>query len=315
MAEPAIQKENLPDKQSGQAPTSARAANTTEKPKHPPKRPFDLVSLEIPIITTLVGILLLYAWSQKDEGHITAETGLGYYLGIIGSILMLTLLLYPLRKRIKILRFVGSVRGWFRVHMLLGIIGPALVLLHSNFTLGSLNSRVALWAMVIVATSGFAGRFFYRRIHRGLYGHKHNLKEIVQDVIDIKNAFATSDEVGTETASILSDYEESRLNNSARFWRSFEITMTGPFSRRKLRKSLRRTMQAELKKSAVTRKIARSNMAKFDESLDRYLRTLARAEAFSLYERLFALWHMFHLPLFIILVLAALVHVVAVHLY
>jgi hypothetical protein len=33
------------------------------------------------------------------------------------------------------------------------------------------------------------------------------------------------------------------------------------------------------------------------------------------YERLFSLWHVFHMPLFLLLVVSALVHVLAVHMY
>jgi hypothetical protein len=33
------------------------------------------------------------------------------------------------------------------------------------------------------------------------------------------------------------------------------------------------------------------------------------------YERLFSLWHLFHMPLFLLLVVSALVHVLAVHMY
>ena len=40
-----------------------------------------------------------------------------------------------------------------------------------------------------------------------------------------------------------------------------------------------------------------------------------RVAQFSLYERLFALWHILHLPIFFLMVLSAIVHVVAVHMY
>jgi hypothetical protein len=36
---------------------------------------------------------------------------------------------------------------------------------------------------------------------------------------------------------------------------------------------------------------------------------------FSVYERVFALWHAFHLPLCFLLFAAAFVHVIAAHLY
>ena len=42
------------------------------------------------------------------------------------------------------------------------------------------------------------------------------------------------------------------------------------------------------------------------------LRKFAQLRAF---ERLFALWHVVHYPLFMVLVLAAVVHVLAVHMY
>jgi len=147
-----------------------------------PKKTINLASLDLPVVTAIAAAALFFAWSQRAEGHITAETGLGYYLGIVGSVLMLALLLYPLRKRFKLFRGIGGVRAWFRIHMLLGVIGPALVLVHSNFKLGSLNSSMALTAMLIVATSGFAGRFFYSKIHRGLYGRKLDVHGLLQDL-------------------------------------------------------------------------------------------------------------------------------------
>ncbi len=46
-----------------------------------------------------------------------------------------------------------------------------------------------------------------------------------------------------------------------------------------------------------------------------HLAAVRKAAAFAFYERLFALWHVLHLPLFILLILAAIIHVVAVHFY
>jgi hypothetical protein len=46
-----------------------------------------------------------------------------------------------------------------------------------------------------------------------------------------------------------------------------------------------------------------------------YVDALVRVAEFRAYERLFALWHAFHLPFCVMLFTAAAVHVVAVHLY
>jgi len=47
----------------------------------------------------------------------------------------------------------------------------------------------------------------------------------------------------------------------------------------------------------------------------RYLFSVARVAQYTAYERVFALWHLAHLPFVYLLVISACVHVVAVHAY
>jgi hypothetical protein len=49
--------------------------------------------------------------------------------------------------------------------------------------------------------------------------------------------------------------------------------------------------------------------------IDRRLQSVRSVVGFHLYERLFALWHVLHLPLFFMLLVAGVVHVIAVHVY
>jgi hypothetical protein len=46
-----------------------------------------------------------------------------------------------------------------------------------------------------------------------------------------------------------------------------------------------------------------------------YLTAVTRVVEFSVYERLFGLWHAFHLPLCFLLLGATIVHVIAAHMY
>ncbi len=131
---------------------------------------------------------LFIGWRDSEEGHLTPESGVGYWLGICGASAMLLLLLYPLRKRMKALRGFGSLSAWFRIHMMLGLIGPALILLHCNFKLGSLNSTVALFSMLTVAASGLIGRYLYSRVHLGLYGRRAQIDELFGDVSHLRSA-------------------------------------------------------------------------------------------------------------------------------
>ena len=49
--------------------------------------------------------------------------------------------------------------------------------------------------------------------------------------------------------------------------------------------------------------------------VQRYLEAVVRVAQFTAYERIFALWHVAHLPFVFLLVASAVVHVVAVHAY
>ncbi len=110
-------------------------------------------------------------WSR----FITPETGLGYCLGIVGGSMMILLLIYPARKRMQSLAPIGSVKAWFQIHMVLGVLGPLLVLFHSNFRTGATNSNVALYCMLLVSGSGLIGRYFYSRIHTEMSGSQESL--------------------------------------------------------------------------------------------------------------------------------------------
>jgi hypothetical protein len=182
----------------GAKPAAAKAGEA-ERPsprRSPAKRSGDAPRLatQLPALAfaAVVAAALIYGWQMRDEGHLTPESGVGYWLGIGGASAMLLLLGYPLRKRLTGLKILGSVTGWFRVHMMLGVIGPALILLHANFKLGSLNSNVALLAMLTVASSGLIGRYLYGRIHLGLYGRRAQIAELQADVAALKGAIRRS---------------------------------------------------------------------------------------------------------------------------
>ena len=265
-------------------------------------------TIELLVLLALSGAALFWGWQQRGEGNLTAETGIGYVLGIVGASMMLALLLYPLRKRLPGLRVIGSVRGWFRVHMILGLTGPVLIVLHSNYKLGSLNSSIALVSMLIVALSGLIGRFLYARIHRGLYGRRANVREYLGAVAASKAAIEPRSGQSSGPMELLQDYEDRRLAPTPKIGKALIRVASSPIVQSRLR---RRALRMARQMPGARRK----DIRQFRHDLDAYLVAAARTEAFSLYERLFALWHLLHLPLFIILVLAALAHVVAVHMY
>lgn len=297
---------------------------STMPPSTKTQRPVQLDSSTMSRIGSLlffaaVGWLLYRGWVLRDEHYITAERGVGYILGIVGGSLMLLLLLYPVRKNWRPLRNWGPLRYWFRVHMVFGIVGPSLVLFHSNFGLGSINSNVALICMLLVAGSGIIGRFFYTRIHYGLYGSKANLGEL-GDIVGFSRGHLTwlseNSEAFTNHLQAIEDIAlkpaKGVLHSSLRW---FHFAMTGWWHRWRLRHAMTVVLNQVAAEEQWDRETKRKQAQQAKRYLKTYLDSTKKVLEFNFYERLFALWHIAHLPFFLMMVLSGIVHVIAVHMY
>ena len=312
----------------GAKPAAAKAGEA-ERPS--PRRSAAKTSGDAPGLATqlpalafaaVVAAALIYGWQMRDEGHLTPESGVGYWLGIGGASAMLLLLGYPLRKRLTGLKILGSVTGWFRVHMMLGmlgVIGPALILLHANFKLGSLNSNVALLAMLTVASSGLIGRYLYGRIHLGLYARRAQIAELQADVAALKGAIEGELSLPADFLAALDRHaERARSRRSGALSSLFtllRLRLTSLGLKARLGQVVERHVGAEARRLGWSWRLRRRHAKAVRTLLQQYLTAVNKTAAFVFYERLFGLWHVLHLPLFAILLFAAVIHVVAVHLY
>ena len=266
-----------------------------------------------------VVFLLALGWLVRDFGLIDPKSGVGYWLGIVGGSVMLFLLLYPLRKRYRFLHIFGSTRQWFRLHMVLGIVGPLMILYHCNFRLGSFNSRVALYCMLLVALSGIIGKHFYSRIHNGLYGRKTSLKELQHELAASRESSSGMARIMPEVTERLdrlsAELQGCAITQSLGVRRSLKWAMIRPVVRVRLRMIARKELASAACRSESIRRNHNRLARVTSDYIDRYVALIGRVAQFSFYERLFALWHVFHLPFFFMLVLSALTHVLAVHMY
>lgn len=267
----------------------------------------------------LIALATLYlGWSLPTERWISPERGIGYALGIVGGSAMLLLLLYPARKRLPWLGALGTVKGWFRAHMLLGVIGPILVLYHCNFSFGATNSNAALLAMLLVSGSGIFGRYFYTRIHFGLYGRRASRAELQRAADELRVKVAGSRLVPELLDEL--DAADRRLLRPAPggiarlVWPLF-VSGRMVLERWRIDRSARR----QLRVAAASNRVIASQHGSFEVAVRRYIRQRLEATRqvaeFESYERLFSLWHVLHLPLFLLLLIAGVVHVFAVHVY
>ncbi len=261
-----------------------------------------------------VGWLLTRYYQLVDS-----QDGFGYWLGIVGASLMAILLLYPLRKRLKFMHALGATRHWFRMHMVFGVLGPVLILYHCNFAFGSLNDTVALSCTLLVALSGLVGRYVYAKIHVDLDGHRTSLGALSSrariSAGDRKHVAALVpqllERLTAYDAAVLAPPRSALASLLLPLKLAIQTRWTGA----RLTWYARRQLRARAKRSAVIR----AERSRLERALARFiaehLRRVRRVAELGSYERMFSLWHVFHLPFFYMLVVAALIHVLAVHMY
>lgn len=271
------------------------------------------------LFTGVIGGLLLYGWQKRGDVYLAPDQGVGYVLGIVGATMMLLLLLYPLRKHAGWMRRFGQVRHWFRMHMVLGVVGPLCILYHCNFQPGSMNSNVALFSMILVAGSGLVGRYFYTRVHYGLYGKKADLMRLTDDAAEMMKSLNDVFEVAPALReSLLLVGEKAQRTPHALAGSFLNVICVsarsrwyGLLARFRLRRALNVVARRRRLDGVQLRELREASRF----YLGSYLETTRRVAGFSFYERLFALWHILHLPLFLMLLISGVVHVYAVHLY
>ncbi|MHB8624366.1 MAG: pyridine nucleotide-disulfide oxidoreductase [Sulfuricaulis sp.] len=259
------------------------------------------------------------AWAVRNGNYYKPSDNFGYYLGVVGGLMMLILLLYSLRKHVRFMRNWGPTRHWFRLHMILGIAGPTLILFHSTFHVGSMNAAVALWCMLLVAGSGIIGRFIYRKIHHGLYGRSSTLQEIQQNLGIIQGDVKSKFDFSPIIEQRLRQFEAAALAEHASVWArirsflfiSFYANWTYFRSAREMERLIRQHARSHGWDVAKReRRLAHGKMA-----IRKYLNATVDVARFSTYERLFSLWHILHVPFVFMLVISGVVHVIAVHMY
>jgi hypothetical protein len=258
-------------------------------------------------------------WLLRSRIPLNPESGVGYGLGIAGGGTMLLLLLYSARKHLRPLRGWGPLSHWFRLHMVLGVLAPLLILFHCNFRFGAPNSNVALVSMLIVASSGVVGRYIYTRISHGLYGARATLDELHAELDSSAHALDERLPVGSPASQRLAAFATAvrtpPATQAARVLRLVVLPVRAIQVRRHVLHDLHRDLSHEAVREAWDGRTRRANEKTARARVNAYMAALVKEAQFRAYERLFSLWHALHVPLFIMLLLTGIVHVVAVHMY
>jgi len=270
-------------------------------------------------VLPLVALVLVAAWAVHEGDYYKPGDHFGYYLGVTGGVMMIVLLLYSARKYFHFMRNWGATKHWFRFHMILGIVGPTLILFHSTFRAGSLNAIVALSCMILVASSGLVGRFIYSKIHHGLYGRSATLQEVQENLGiiggDVKSIFHFAPNIEKR----LKQFEASTLTQDKGAWSrltSFVIVgIRARWTYYATARELKRLGRIHSAKHQWDTNKLEARLEAGKMAIQKYLDAVINVTRFTTYERLFSLWHVIHVPFLFMLVISGIVHVVAVHMY
>jgi len=270
-------------------------------------------------IALLVSLLIALAWLVRTGVFYDSNSDFAYNIGLIGGLLMLSLLLYPLRKRIAALERLGKMESWFKFHMVAGITGPLLVLFHSTFKTGSLNGAMALYAMLLVAFSGVVGRFIYRHIHRGLYGKQLTLAEASAELKEcaenVRSVYALRPDIEPRLKAFHDAAFDLTGSWLSRAWRFVSLHWKSQRLAKAIRRDAKNALRKQFRKHGGGRREVIVNYRLAREQIDRYLESAVKASQLSVWEKMFSFWHIVHIPFLYLLVFSGVVHVVAVHMY
>ena len=112
---------------------------------------------------------------------------IGLKLGIFGTFLFFVIFLYAFRKIIPWLGRYGTARHWMDFHVICGVTAPILIAYHASFKFRGI-AGVAFWIMVLVAISGFIGRYLYAQLPRSRTAAEISLTELHQGEQELADA-------------------------------------------------------------------------------------------------------------------------------
>lgn len=251
----------------------------------------------IAALTFLAVVYILYELvAEPAGGH-----PFGHWLGILGTLLMVaTETLYSARKRLRWLH-VGRLRTWLSFHIFTGIVGPAMVLMHTGLQFRGLAGATTALTSLVVA-SGLLGRYIYTAVPRSINGVILEREELLtqaaglQAEINARSAEAPAQVQAlakrqTSVAGAVPGGQVEIFFRPLSDWRYSLDTW----------RETRRWRQEEQRRARELR-----NLLRRQHTLERQARTLDAAR------RLMSLWHLAHVPMGITLFGSIIIHIVAV---
>ena len=143
------------------------------------------------------------------------------------------------------------------------------------------------------------GRYLYRRIHYGLYGKKVSFQELYHRDDDWEQQLTQAGRKVQDVIEELQNVEQLLLSRHSYVNRSLWYYLSLRWKINRMRRALEKGL----------------NRREDDQRILDRLSSLRAICKLGINEVLFSYWHVLHFPLFIMLVISGITHVVVVHFY
>lgn len=160
------------------------------------------------IIAAFLLELLLSFNSDRPFGH----TQRGHVVGWIGTAVTLLVFMHSLKKRHGLK--LGTPKLWLRVHLVAGVVGPLLILVHSGAHFHAIVPALAMGAMAVVVISGIVGQAIHLLALRTLSQQR---RQFIQEGLSHDVIEARLDELASEEELF-------------RRWRTIHVPLTITFA-------------------------------------------------------------------------------------
>ncbi len=259
-------------------------------------------SQELWIAFLIIGIItLVYISVVILRGSIpAAREFFGHSLGVLGLLLMImTETLYSFRKRSQNARW-GRMSSWLNFHIITGLVGPYMALLHTSWKFNGLAGIVMLLTTMVVL-SGFVGRYIYTAVPRTADGIELEAADLESQIFqaqsELEGWLSTQNESTRRLANRLSQSAVEKHSQTA--W----VMGRALYDFR-----IRQMWDRELKRLDPA---ARKTANQLERMLDRRRQLDRQIESLTAVRRMLALWHAVHIPIGMTLFTAAFIHLFA----
>jgi len=222
----------------------------------------------------------------------------GQSAGLLAFALFLFLWLYPVRKRLPRARFLGPVPRWLDAHIVAGALMPVAGAIHAGFRFNGLIG-LGYFSMLVVAISGVVGRYLYVRIPRGRAGLELSREQVSAGRREILGELVET--TGLDPRRILDLLRPVPAGERGGVVGALARMVRDDLDRRRAIRRLLREWDASRAAPAKLMRVAA--LARQEMALAQQIRLLDATN------RIFRLWHAFHLPFAITAFLAVAVHV------